>query len=219
MARTPVATQDFTGSDATDITTLGFSKVRDVTYGSSAQILTNKCSGYFSTASVDDSTTQNQVVVMVRTAGTYSNDQYAKATISGKGLNTAYRRGGVIVRSSADTDANADFYAFYNCDDASNTSVLCKVVNGTFTSLGTWTTTAWANGDTIELEVSGTTLTPYRNGSAIAGKSATDSALASGRPGLYIASHTDSGYRLDDWEGGDVSSASATALLMLLLHG
>jgi hypothetical protein len=196
MARTPVATQDFTGSDATDITTLGFSKVRDVTYGSSAQILTNKCSGYFSTASVDDSTTQNQVVVMVRTAGTYSNDQYAKATISGKGLNTAYRRGGVIVRSSADTDAN-----------------------GTFTSLGTWTTTAWANGDTIELEVSGTTLTPYRNGSAIAGKSATDSALASGRPGLYIASHTDSGYRLDDWEGGDVSSASATALLMLLLHG
>lgn len=212
MTRTVVATADFTAADGTDLTSLGFTKIRDVAYGSSSQIKSNKAAGYYATAASGDTTTQTHTVQMVRTSGTYTDDQYAKATISGLGPNLGPdKRGGVIVRCSTDTDANADFYGVYVCDDdagSGSTTVLFQVVNGTFTSIDSRRRT-WANGDTIALEIASTTLTYYRNDVSLL-SAGTSGGLTGGRPGLYIASYQGDStiLALDDWEGGNVASAT-----------
>lgn len=223
MARTQVASDAFTNTDGTLLTSHGaWTQIRDVSYNSGGEIRGNKLAGNYSYASVSDTTTQTHTGVLVRSSGTYSNDQYAKAAVYLSNHNTPERRCGVVVRCGTQTDTNANFYAVYICDNDSGgrTTVLCKVVGGTFTSLYS-ARVSWSNADTVALEASGTTLTAYKNDVAISGFSVTDGALSGGRPGVYIASYQlDSpNMLLDDWEGGDVSGASGipktTKLLMM----
>lgn len=144
-------------------------------------------------------------------AGTFANDQYAKTTIGGMSWQDATYLIGVVVRCSADIDTAADYYAFWVNDDASSnrTSKLVKVVNGTETVLDT-RTSAWANGDTISLEVSGTTLSAYKNDTLMF--SVTDSSLTTGKPGLLIGGGG-SVPTADNWEGGDVTTGGGSATL------
>jgi hypothetical protein len=132
-------------------------------------------------------------------AGTFTDDQYAKGTVSGLGTFGASYFKGVICRASADTDAARDFYCHAIIDDITKQSVLFRVVNGTRTVIVSGNV-PWVNGDTIELEAQGTTLRCYRNGAQVL-TSQTDANLTSGAPGLYLSGSE----TMDAWEGGNLS--------------
>lgn len=223
MARTLIAGPDaFTGADGTDlISGGGWTLLHDVAWGCSVRIKTNKACGHFSTASAADTTTQSRTAsARWNGAGTFSADQYAKATISGLGSASADKRVGLIVRASTDTDANRDYYVLYVADSATPTTILARIANGTFTVLDTRTSIAWANNDTIGLEASGTgatvTLSVFRNSDSTPTYTYDDTdatrITSAGKPGLYIAGHgvDNADTRIDDWEAGDVTGGAAT---------
>lgn len=122
------------------------------------------------------------------TADTFSNDQYSLATFP------VIADAAVTVRNNGD-----NFYMWYHAGGSSN-RFFYKRVSGSFTSLGD-RGTGGANGDTLKLTVSGTTLTGYVNGSAL-GSPTTDASLTSGSAGLV--GYQPSGTRIDNWEGGDL---------------
>jgi hypothetical protein len=72
-------------------------------------------------------------------------------------------------------------------------------------------TVTFTVGDVIELRASGTTLTAYKNGSAISGGSVTDATYSDGYGGVFF-NGTDG--RLDDFETGDIASASRAGLIL-----
>lgn len=142
-------------------------------------------------------------------AGTFANDQYSIVTIVAfGGIDVADYYFGVIARASADVDSGAtntrDFYEMIVQDVSAKRIELAKTVNGTRTILASSATSSFANGDTIEIECEGTAIRGYRNGSVVL--SATDSDLASGKPGL-IGSDANT---MDNWEGGDITGSGAT---------
>jgi hypothetical protein len=72
-------------------------------------------------------------------------------------------------------------------------------------------TVTFTVGDVIELRASGTTLTAYKNGSAISGGSVTDATYADGYGGVFF-NGTDG--RLDDFEAGDIGGGLPIAVLL-----
>jgi len=204
MARTPVATDDFDRANGAVGSNWGY--IRDTAWQSDPpDIVSNKVTGRALGA--------NYQVIRWVGAGSFNDDQYAVLEIGGLGWQGADYRQGVVVRCSADTNTNADYYAYWVQDDDSTnrTTKLVKVVNGTATELDS-AAVAWTNGDTIELEVEGTTLRGYRNGTLIL--TDTDSDLSTGVPGLMI-SGVSSYPTADNWVGGDIS-ADAVALSLPL---
>lgn len=150
----------------------------------------------------------NYQVMRWNGAGTFSDDQYAKVSIENFTFQSADYRAGVVVRCSADTDANADYYAFWVQDDggaSSRTSKLVKVVNGALTELDS-RVGAWASDDTVSLEVEGTTLRAYKNDVELF--SVDDPDITTGKPGFLVAGGPSA--RADNWEGGDVVAGGAT---------
>lgn len=146
-------------------------------------------------------------------AGTFTDDQYSKITISSiTGVSTSSGLG-VICRASADTLGNKDFYELYIDGGTIGGGVyltsLAKWVNGTRTVLYS-NNESWANADTIELECEGTTIRGMRNGSSLgASWIVTDSSLTTGKPGVTTAG---TGLFLgDSWEGGNIGTADTTA--------
>jgi hypothetical protein len=127
-----------------------------------------------------------------------TDDQWAQAdTIINNG---AYRIG-VAVRVS--TDGSSDCYFYAATGDA---RFVGKVVNGTETILGNTGSTG-ANQSTMRIEVDGTTITCYYNGSVDTELSNgngvyTDSDISSGKIGLYMRDNTYT--YVDDWSGGDL---------------
>jgi hypothetical protein len=152
-------------------------------------------------------------------AGSFSNDQYAKITVSTRVWESSGFRTGVIVRASADTDTARDYYYlhFYHDQDVGTavTTVLGKCVNGTETTLVS-DSISWGTSDTVELEVTtvagNAQLRCFKNGSALTSLNHTDSStpLTTGKPGIYLQGN--SSIAAEDWEGGDVTSGSESAL-------
>lgn len=140
-------------------------------------------------------------------AGTFTANQYAAAKLLNFDYQNANYWAGVIVRASGDTDAARDFYyAIVQMDDGgpSYTTRVGKVVNGTDTSLAN-VDQAWSVNDVISLEVEGTSLRVFRNGTQIAGLNATDASLSTGAPGIILSQS----FYLDDFEGGNITAGSA----------
>lgn len=149
-------------------------------------------------------------------AGTFSDDQYAKLTIGGLNNTNGNNRCGPAVRCSGDVGSGAtDYYALCISDNAasggSHTTELIRVNNGTVTVLASFSNT-WANGDTVELEVTGqntaTQLKMFRNGAQIS-TTYTDnsgSALNTGKPGLTMRHAGSPSSTLDDFDAGDVTA-------------
>lgn len=137
--------------------------------------------------------------------GTFSDDQYSSLEVYGTGTETWSAYSGVIARASADQDGSRDYYYARILDrqDAGNNRVeLSKVVNGTTTVLdNTPSTQSWSSGDRIEIECEGTTIRGLKNGTGY--HSATDSALTTGKPGIYAL--TRDSLTGDNWEGGDIT--------------
>lgn len=128
----------------------------------------------------------------------FANDQYSEGTLTALTSGASYI--GVLVRGSS-----GNCYGFY----ASTTdSYLFKVVSNTWTQLGA-TGPAFANNDVIRIEISSSSITCKKNGSASGMPSATGQTdIASGSPGIFAYEGTAS--RIDDWTGADLT-AGATA--------
>ncbi len=143
-------------------------------------------------------------------AGTWTADQYAKAAIT-RSANSG-NRAGVIVRCSADTNANRDYYAAYVMENAGSADTfIIKTVNGTNTTLSNVSGDGWADGDTIEIEAEGTTIRVFRNGVEL--RNVTDSSISGAstdRAGILIYG---TAMAVDDWEGGTISTATGTEAL------
>ncbi len=131
---------------------------------------------------------------------TWPNDQYSQAKVTVTGTDGGGRGIGVGVRMAT----NRNYYRLAIDHASSNNVRLNKKVNGTSTQIWLRTVTL-VDGDTLYLEVQGTTLIAKLNGVEI-GASATDSSLSSGAAGICYSSTATSASE-DDWEGGDFSSA------------
>lgn len=123
----------------------------------------------------------------------FTNNHRAKITVlTGS---TAYA--GVICRSTGNT-----FYVYY-CNN--NNRMIDRVINGTNTNIYSYYGTV-ANGSTLELRVSGTTISCYFNGALdtnlVAGGSFTDSNISSGKPGVFFYGSAD--FALDNFEAADL---------------
>lgn len=116
---------------------------------------------------------------------------------------------GIIVRK--DSSATMTFYMLWIDSDGSvYRSTFYKSVAGTLTAIGSTSTLAgFTSGDVIKLEVSGTTLTGYRNGSSFGSQS--DSAISSGtRCGFRCYGNLSvANAEIDSFEAGDLAATAS----------
>ncbi len=137
-------------------------------------------------------------------AASFNADQYAELTFA-----AIDNQQGPTVRA-AGTGATTSCYWLLCRPSAQGSSWIYKNVNGTLTGLTDLGAVAWAATDVARLEVSGTTITAKRNGSTL--NTATDSALASGSPGLFsLDSGTFSGTYSNAaslWTGANLSGGA-----------
>lgn len=131
----------------------------------------------------------------------FPNDQWAKITV------TAYTPGanhaiGVQVRGTANNCYFAIFTEF---------SGVQYLQTGLFHLGVTFflsTPTVWAIGDTLELDVQGTTLTTKYNGTTI--DTRTDATLSAGSPGVFGSDNWNNGGKVllaDNWIGADFNAS------------
>lgn len=129
-------------------------------------------------------------------ADTFDNNQYAEATVTAIG-STDYI--GIAVRCAA---SGATFISFTaNSNDA---SYLSQYVSGTYTDLGT--STAFAVGDVIRLEVSGSTVTAKINGVT---KITATTSITSGYAGVGGAGNSGDSL-IDGWTAGNLAGGAQT---------
>lgn len=212
MPRTLIASDDFNRADGA--VGANWLYIRDTAWQANPP---NVTSGQLTPRASGD----NYQAIRWAGSGSFSDDQYAKITLQAFSFQTNAYRVGVIVRCSADTNTAADYYSAWVADNAANgstkTLTVEKRVNGTKSTLLTHTSTTWTNGDTLSLEVEGTTLRVYKNDVQV-GSDITDSSLSTGKPGALVAGggNVPAG---DNWEGGDVSSAVANRPKRSMLLG
>jgi hypothetical protein len=133
------------------------------------------------------------------TADTFQNDQYSQCVIASA---TGSSNSGPIVRGT--TGGTNKHYEFDAGPGATSAIYLYDAGVG-WTSLATGV--AVANGDTLRLEITGTTLTAKVN--AATNCTATDATLSSGNPGMHNFPDTGQTITLDDWLGGPITAAGA----------
>lgn len=146
-------------------------------------------------------------------ADTYADDQYAQVVVENAGT-TANNRVGLLLRTGG---TNNGFLVRYQTND--NTFHAYYWSGGTRTEFGTsYTATALTTSDKIRVEISGSatkTLYLFIDTGSGFGTSVktwtTTSGPTSGSPGVYLVDSTD-GWRLDDWEGGNLSTAATAAI-------
>lgn len=201
--RSLVASDSFTRADGP----IGadWAYIREIAWTASPpQVLTNRLVG--------SATGSHYQVARWIGAGSFSDDQYAQIYIDNIVNSSNSYRAGVVVRCSGDTDTAADYYAWnvHSVGSSTKSNELIKVVNGTETVLFS-TPQAWVDGDSLALEVEGTTLRAYRNGSVVA--TVTDSDLATGKPGVLAAGNSGSSFRITayNWTAGDLVTPPADA--------
>jgi hypothetical protein len=197
MARTPVATSTFTGTNGNVPT--GFTDLNGV--DGQVQISGNK----FTVPYTD-------VADLVWSgAGSFTNDQYAKCVITNLANPGSLNKLGVTARSSTDGHGARDMYRCYVYEDNTTTIILEKSVNDVVTQLGS-ATPAFANGNTVEIECSGTSISGLVNGTVVIGP-VTDAALSTGKPGVTGEMGFSTNLLGDDWEGGNLGSSVAIAVI------
>lgn len=135
-------------------------------------------------------------------ADTFAADQYSEVVIG------AFTGSGTYVGAAVRVSAGGNGYALYRSPDDS-TVYLDKYVSGVGTTLLSLSGT-WAVGDTIRLEVQGTTLTAKRNGTTI--NTTTDSSLATGQAGIFGYGPSYSQSNISSWAAGNLSGGSPATL-------
>jgi hypothetical protein len=191
VARTQIATSAFTGTDGAVPT--GFTDLNGV--DGQVQISGNKVTVPYT--DVSD--------IVWSGAGSFTNDQYAKMVITGLANPGSLNKLGVTARSSTDGHGARDMYRCYVYEDNTTTIVLEKSVNDVVTSLGT-ATPAFANGNTVEIECTGTSISGLVNGVVVIGP-VTDAALSTGKPGVTGEMGFSTNILGDDWEAGNLGAS------------
>lgn len=135
---------------------------------------------------------------------TWPNDQYAQCKAVATRPPTTDEGVGPSCRMA--TGAQTHYFLQAGAGDTR----LYKVVGGSYTQLGT-TGSAVAVNDVLYLEVktsgANAIVTAKVNGVAVCGSPVTDtSPIASGQAGMWLAT-SDGAANLDDWEGGDLTTA------------
>lgn len=132
------------------------------------------------------------------TADTFSNDQYATATItaiaSGIYIGVAVRLGGT------DGSSNLTGYLFYG--DSADGCYIDEYSGGSYIATLAGPGDPFSVNDVIRLEVEGTALRAYINGNLEL--SVTDASITSGRAG--ICAYDSGSSAIDNWEGGNYSA-------------
>lgn len=130
------------------------------------------------------------------TADAFEDDQYSQFV-----LRTGNVFQAALVRWQS--GAYSGYLADSNVWGASGRAAIFRVDAGGFTqlALGSDGSAQWADGDTLKLEVIGTTIKVYRNGVEVL--SATDANYTTGSPGLRLFNGFVSG--VDDWLGGPIA--------------
>ncbi len=133
--------------------------------------------------------------------GSFTDDQYSEIVVflPDDGMGSSVRMSGTGTRSGYYMKASALGWTLY------------KVVSNTETSILTGSDVYVAT-DTMRLEITGTGLTVRRNGSSVG--TVTDSAVASGRPGMYSGGPSG---RIDSWAGVGTGSAAPSRRSLSLL--
>lgn len=140
-------------------------------------------------------------------------DQYSqvKVTVTGTGANAGV---GPAVRMASDGTC---YWAVVN-KAASNNVVVGRKLAGTYATVGSGLrTTTWVDGDTLRLEVQGSTLRVYQNGVQL-GADMTDTNIVSGPAGIAYSSSTTVA-QVDDWEGGNFAAAGPGGTSNMMLMG
>jgi hypothetical protein len=133
------------------------------------------------------------------TAATASSDQFSQVVVRTVSPSTRYVF--ATVRASGTTDASRSHY-YIGTDGSGGAGhlELNKVVNGTISGIAAFNT-SFGDGDLLRLEVQGTRLRVYKNGTQL-GPDHTDSSLTSGQPGMCLYG---TGAAADDWTAGATS--------------
>lgn len=139
-------------------------------------------------------------------ADAFNNDQYSEAVLGVAATSAGGTGCGVAVRVAAGA------WTYYRAVASVNGTELAKFVAGSYTSIDS-DATVWANGDTIRLEVEGTTLRVKRNGTTIAGLTNTDASIASGSAGVDHSSISTGTPTLTSWAGGNMAAAGGPAVV------
>jgi hypothetical protein len=184
-----IRTEPFTAANGTNLTTLNFTANQGAWQVNTNEACSNSAATETGTRDV---------------ANSYPADQYSQGAV------TAINSGnyvGVSVR--CDTGGAVTWYGLYS-DSLSDLS-LYKEVAGTWTSIATTATTAVVS-DVLRLEVQGTSLRAYKNGSILFGGAQTDSAISTGRAGLAGYGNS-TGCRIDNLETGDLGFIPRMTLL------
>jgi hypothetical protein len=145
---------------------------------------------------------------------TFSANQSAQLTISNAASDSAAAIG---VRTSGHYNLGTySGYALNARGSFAGGSALDKVVLNVGTDLIDLSATTWASGDIAKIEVTGTTITGYKNGVSLG--SVVDSSLASGQPNFCLYGIA-FGERIDNWTadnlGGGTPPASTGKFLLL----
>jgi hypothetical protein len=210
MARTIVKSDTFTdGSAPRDLTTYDAKWIN--TYISNAALETDTNGHIYSVYGNDATYYYND---------TFSDDQYSEVEFNSTPEgNNVYA--GVILRSSADINANRDYYVCYFWGwDSPIVVYIAKVTNGSgrSTALATSGTTSFANGDKLSADVVGNTISVYKNATGsgdtpLVQYTDSSSPFTTGFPGIFIASNSTP--RITKWEGGNITGGGASRVHLL----
>lgn len=134
---------------------------------------------------------------------TFNADQSSEVTITGAG---AFDYAGCVVRYAA-TGGGVGYMAYYSSDES---RLYVKYYTGGAASSTIRLTTGFtmANGDTLKLEVTGTTLKVYKNGTQV-GADITDSNVSSGQPGVAYQNGNSNVTLITAWTGTDASGGAS----------
>lgn len=142
---------------------------------------------------------------------TWPDNQYSQADMIGTGGGGDDQGPGVIVRASTAP-------AYYRIIASMSTGdvTVCKF-NPTKTQLGALITSTFVEDDILRVEVSGSTIEVFRNGISLGTR--TDSAITSGKPGIFYSSIGGVDNAVDNWSGGgDAAAAVGVSNRYLVRH-
>jgi hypothetical protein len=136
---------------------------------------------------------------------TFNNDQYSQvvARFTGPGNGTQYLYLIARATGATSTPSTAFTYWFWS-DGGSDTSIIKHPGSASEVVLATANATTFASGDLLRFEVSGSTLTGFKNGGSVI--TATDSSITTGAAGMGGFGSIGT-VLIDDWEGGNLGGA------------
>lgn len=201
---TQLAADDFNRANSGDI---GTAWDPNAGHSGAWEVFSNKVRLTSGTRSGDGCETYNAVSA--------PNDQYIECALVQTSANGAGVGYGVMGRFSSSAKTG------YRLVGNASGWEIARFNAGSFTGLGSATSTTFAAGDVIRLELvtSGANCawTVKKNGSTVTGGTGTDtSPIASGRPGVGYSSTdstADADQGLDNWAFGDLGSAASNTLM------